>query len=80
MPFVARALVPSFASGWRVLFLIGSLGGVTILFLRRGMPPSPPWLATQDAIRAWIGGLDTVRTDSIAAMEAVWLRQPWRRG
>lgn len=80
VPFVARALVPSFASGWRVLFLIGSLGGVTILFLRRGMPPSPPWLATQDAIRAWIGGLDTVRTDSIAAMEAVWLRQPWRRG
>lgn len=40
--------MPSFASGWRVLFLIGSLGGVTILFLRRGMPPSPPWLVTQD--------------------------------
>jgi MFS transporter, putative metabolite:H+ symporter len=47
VPFVARALVPSFAAGWRVLFLIGALGGVTILFLRRGMPASPPWLVTQ---------------------------------
>jgi putative MFS transporter len=44
VPFIARALVPSFASGWRVLFAIGALGGVTILFMRRGLPPSPRWL------------------------------------
>jgi len=47
VPFVARALVPTFASGWRILFLIGALGGVTILFLRRGLPSSARWLVTQ---------------------------------
>jgi MFS transporter, putative metabolite:H+ symporter len=47
VPFIARALVPTFASGWRILFLIGALGGVTILFLRRGLPPSARWLVTQ---------------------------------
>jgi putative MFS transporter len=47
VPFIARALVPSFASGWRVLFAIGALGGVTIMFMRRNMPPSPRWLVSQ---------------------------------
>jgi putative MFS transporter len=47
VPFVARALVPTFADGWRILFVIGALGGVTILFLRRSIPPSPRWLMTQ---------------------------------
>ena len=31
VPLVARALVPTFASGWRVLFIIGALGSLTIL-------------------------------------------------
>jgi putative MFS transporter len=47
VPFVARALVPTTASGWRILFAIGALGGVTILFMRRGLPPSPRWLVAQ---------------------------------
>src|SRR5207302_9314721 len=47
VPFVARALVPTFASGWRILFLIGALGGLTILFMRRGLPPSPRWLVAR---------------------------------
>ena len=47
VPFVARALVPTFASGWRILFLIGALGGVTILIMRRDLPPSPRWLVSQ---------------------------------
>lgn len=47
VPFVARALVPNIASGWRILFLIGALGSVTILFLRRDLPPSPRWLVTK---------------------------------
>ncbi len=41
VPFVARGLVPTFANGWRILFAIGALGGFTILFMRRGLPPSP---------------------------------------
>jgi MFS transporter, putative metabolite:H+ symporter len=47
VPFVARGLVPTTASGWRILFAIGALGGLTILFLRRGIPVSPRWLVTQ---------------------------------
>jgi MFS transporter, putative metabolite:H+ symporter len=47
VPFVARALVPTFASGWRILFLIGALGGITIMLMRRGLPPSPRWLVSQ---------------------------------
>ncbi|MGB9185207.1 MAG: MFS transporter [Solirubrobacteraceae bacterium] len=50
VPFVARGLVPSFASGWRILFLIGALGGVTILFMRRNLPHSPRWLVTQGRV------------------------------
>jgi putative MFS transporter len=50
VPFIARGLVPSFASGWRILFLIGALGGVTILFMRRNLPPSPRWLVTQGRV------------------------------
>jgi putative MFS transporter len=40
-------LVPTFASGWRILFVIGALGSLTILFLRRDLPASPRWLVTQ---------------------------------
>ncbi len=47
VPFIARGLVPTFASGWRILFLIGALGALTILFLRRELPASPRWLVTQ---------------------------------
>jgi putative MFS transporter len=47
VPFIARGLVPTFASGWRVLFGIGALGGFTILFMRRSLPHSPRWLVSQ---------------------------------
>src|SRR5699024_7663333 len=30
--------------GWRALFLIGALGGITILFMRRGLTETPRWL------------------------------------
>jgi putative MFS transporter len=46
VPFVARGLVPTFAAGWRVLFLIGALGGITVFFMRRRLPSSPRWLVT----------------------------------
>jgi putative MFS transporter len=47
VPFVARVLVPNYAAGWRILFGIGALGGLTILFMRRGLPASPRWLVSQ---------------------------------
>jgi putative MFS transporter len=50
VPFIARGLVPNFASGWRILFGIGALGGLTILVMRRGLPPSPRWLVAQGRV------------------------------
>src|SRR6201996_1841211 len=47
VPCIARGLVPTFASGWRILFVIGALGGITILFMRRSLPHSPRWLVSQ---------------------------------
>jgi putative MFS transporter len=47
VPFIARGLVPTLHDGWRILFWIGAAGGVTILFMRRGLPPSPRWLVAQ---------------------------------
>jgi putative MFS transporter len=47
VPFIARGLVPNYASGWRILFVIGALGALTILFMRRGLPASPRWLVSQ---------------------------------
>lgn len=49
--------------GWRVLLLIGAVGAVLVIFLRRGLPESPRWLASQgrmreagDALRAFADG------------------------
>lgn len=44
VPFVARALIPTFDWGWRAVFLIGAIGGITILFMRRGLTETPRWL------------------------------------
>jgi len=33
--------------GWRVLLLIGAVGAVFVMMLRRGLPESPRWLAAQ---------------------------------
>lgn len=44
VPFVARALVPNFAWGWRWLFLIGAAGGVTVFLMRWHLHESPRWL------------------------------------
>jgi MFS transporter, putative metabolite:H+ symporter len=62
--------VPTFASGWRILFLIGALGGATILFMRRGLPPSPRWLISQgrtDEAREMIETAEETALDSIDA-------------
>ncbi len=47
VPFVAVVLVPNYAWGWRLLFVIGGLGGLVICFMRRHMPSSPRWLLNQ---------------------------------
>jgi len=43
VPFVALALVPHFSWGWRGLFFVGALGGLTLIWSTR-IPESPRWL------------------------------------
>ena len=52
-------------AGWRILLLIGALGAVLVVFLRRGLPESPRWLAgvgraedARAAVRAFASGGD----------------------
>ncbi|MEV0703709.1 MFS transporter [Saccharopolyspora sp. NPDC050389] len=43
LAWLAYALVPTFEWGWRVLYLIGGLGIVFVVFLARRLPESPRW-------------------------------------
>jgi len=52
-------------AGWRILLLIGALGAVFVIFLRRGLPESPRWLAgmgraeeARAALRAFESGAE----------------------
>lgn len=47
VPFVALALVPHFTWGWRVLFVLGGLGALLVLWMRWSMPESIRWLVRQ---------------------------------
>jgi MFS transporter, putative metabolite:H+ symporter len=60
-PFVALALVPTFAVGWRLLFVIGGAVAVVGVGLQNLLPESPRWLVTH-------GRLDEAET-VIARME-----------
>lgn len=44
VPIISYWLVPNYSWGWRALFVIGALGGLTILFMRRGLQETPRWL------------------------------------
>jgi MFS transporter, putative metabolite:H+ symporter len=43
-PFVALGLVPNYAIGWRMLFVIGGVIAVIALLARSQLPESPRWL------------------------------------
>lgn len=60
VPFVALVTVPLFSWGWRLLFIIGGLGGVVIFFMRRNMTQSPYWLIFKDRLEQ----VDQVVTDA----------------
>ena len=46
VPFVALVLVPNYQWGWRLLLIIGGVGGVLIAIMRRNIPESPRWLSS----------------------------------
>jgi putative MFS transporter len=76
VPFIARGLVPTFASGWRILFLIGALGGATILFMRRGLPPSPRWLISQGRSDEAREVVETAENNALETIDADRLPEP----
>lgn len=45
-PFIAMVLLPGHPNGWRIMFLVGGIGGLIILPLRRLIPESPRWLVS----------------------------------
>src|SRR3990167_697491 len=47
VPFVGIFLVPVLSYGWRILFLLCSIGGAITFVLRRHMPPSVRWLVNE---------------------------------
>ena len=80
--------------GWRVLLLIGAVGAVFVMMLRRGLPESPRWLAAQGrtdeaqaALNAFAEGSGVVptpvsesRNTETAANSVARLRQAPYRG
>src|SRR3989338_7557257 len=48
VPFIGLWLIPLYSFGWRITFIIGGLGGLVTLWLRRHIPPSLRWLIMQD--------------------------------
>lgn len=47
VPIVALILVPNFSWGWRAMFFLGALGGLT-LFAFPWLPESPRWLLSKN--------------------------------
>lgn len=50
VPLAALMLVPVYSWGWRLLFVVGGLGGVLIALMRRGMPDAFHWLIAHGRI------------------------------
>lgn len=62
-PFVALALVPTSAIGWRLLFVIGGAVAVVGVGLQSRLPESPRWLVTHgryDAAEKVVGRMESV--------------------
>ena len=56
IPFLAYVLIPIAAWGWRIIFVIGGIGAVLVIFFRKGVPESPRGLLA----RGGIGGAGRV--------------------
>jgi putative MFS transporter len=57
--------------GWRLLLVVGSVGAVIVMLLRRGLPESPRWLAgvgradeAREALRAFENGAEATSPSS----------------
>ena len=64
--------------GWRILLLIGAVGAVFVMLMRRGLPESPRWLAAQgrtseaqDALAMFAAGSGVVPAPIAPAAPAI---------
>ncbi|MBO0701412.1 MAG: MFS transporter [Candidatus Dormibacteraeota bacterium] len=73
-PFVALALVPTFAGGWRLLFAIGGVIAVIALLARLQLPESPRWLVQHGQARRAGELID--RMEASARARGVELTEP----
>ena len=46
VPFFALVLVPNYSWGWRLLLVLGGVGGIMIAIMRRNIPESARWLSS----------------------------------
>ncbi|BBD72057.1 MFS transporter [Sulfodiicoccus acidiphilus] len=49
-PFIGLLIIPAFSWGWRLFFVIGSLGALSLLYIRRVLPESPRWLISKGRV------------------------------
>jgi putative MFS transporter len=63
--WVARGLVPVASWGWRLIFLWGALGAISLAFARR-MPESPRWLAQRGEHRQAEAALQVFESAALA--------------
>lgn len=65
---IAYGVIPTGPDGWRFMFLIGAVGGLTLLLVPSVMPESPRWLVNKgrlDEARAIIGRAERVATQRL---------------
>lgn len=70
VPLVALVLVPVYPWGWRLLFVVGGLGGVLIALMRRGMPDAFHWLISHgrlDEARATLEGAEKLAEERMGS-------------
>ena len=62
-PLIGFLIIPAWDFGWRIFFIIGSLGGIFVIFIRRNMPESPRWLVSKGRDKEASDLLDSVEKD-----------------
>jgi MFS transporter, putative metabolite:H+ symporter len=75
-PFVALALVPHYAVGWRLLFAIGGVIAVIALAMRSRLSESPRWLVLHGRLEE--AERIVTQMEAVAATKSVALPAPLR--
>ena len=72
---IARLVVPTGPNGWRLIFIWGAVGIVSLLFIRK-MPESPRWYVAQGRFRDADATMQQIETEVTAEMGPLPMPQP----